>query len=281
MMPVIPGCILISAFLLLLWLTIPDFGRRKACLEFARVPYAHRGLWDMNQGIPENSLPAFARAAEYGCAIELDVHLTADGRLVVFHDDTLLRMCQLDRRVEELDYETIARCRLLGTDCRIPLLSEVLELVDGRVPLLIEMKLPGRDLSLCPALADLLEQYSGAYMVESFQPFGLRWFRKNRPEILRGQLSAKYAFSEPPAFLLKVASTQLLLNWISRPDFIAYNYRHYGSLGTILQACLFRTPFWVWTVCSEQAYRNCRSRFSGIIFESVIPEGVLSEMENG
>ncbi|MCQ2500659.1 MAG: glycerophosphodiester phosphodiesterase [Lachnospiraceae bacterium] len=255
-----------------IWAILPNFGRKTDCLHYADWSYAHRGLWDMDLQIPENSLPAFSRAVESGFAIELDVHLTKDKQLVVFHDDTLKRMCQLDEKVEEMTYDQISRYALKGTDYCAPLLPEVLELVNGRVPLLIEMKLPTRDLSLCPVLASLLDSYTGNYMIESFQPFGLRWFRKNRPEVLRGQLSARYKPSEPPALPLKIASTELLLNWISRPDFIAYNYRHYGSLGSILNARLFRTPYWVWTIRSEKAYATCKKRFDGVIFEKMLPE---------
>ncbi len=259
-------------FLLLLWATCPQFGRKQKCLDFSQWVYAHRGLWDMEQQIPENSLPAFARAVEHHYAIELDVHLSADGRLVVFHDDTLLRMCGVDQQVEQLTYEEFSRYSLKDTNCHAPLLSEVLQLVDGQVPLLIEMKLPDRDLSLCPVLAEQLTDYTGPVMIESFHPMGLRWFRKHRPEILRGQLSSRYSHAEPPAFLLKAASTQLLLNWISRPDFIAYNYKHCRSLGSLVHSRLFRTPFWVWTIRSEKAYRFCKKRFNGVIFEKILPE---------
>ncbi len=261
----------ILLILLLFWTTHPNFGRKKVCLEYAKWPFAHRGLWDPEQKIPENSLPAFEKAVKNHYAIELDVHLTADGQLVVFHDHTLLRMCRKSGVIERMTYEELSRCTLQDTDQRIPLLSEVLDLVDGQVPLLIEMKISGIDLSLCPALADLLAGYAGEYMIESFQPFGLRWFRKNRPEVLRGQLSDRYKASEPMALPLKFVSTQLLLNWISRPDFIAYNYKNYGSLGSILNAKVFKTPFWVWTVRSEKAYTRCRKKFNGIIFEKIIP----------
>ncbi|MDO4617662.1 MAG: glycerophosphodiester phosphodiesterase [Lachnospiraceae bacterium] len=258
--------------LLIIWTMLPNFGRRHSCLEFARWPYAHRGLWDMEQRIPENSLPAFQRAVEHNYGIELDVHLTADGRLVVFHDHTLLRMCRMKKIIEKMTYEELEQLTLLDTDCRIPLLSEVLSLVNGQVPLLIEMKLSGMNLALCPALAELLSDYKGEYMVESFQPFGLRWFRKHRPEVIRGQLSDRYDASEPAALPLKILSTQLLLNCVSRPDFIAYNYNHYGSLGSILNARVFKTPFWVWTVRNEQAYHRCSCRFTGIIFEKMLPD---------
>lgn len=263
--------ILLSAGAFIFWASCPNFGRRKNCLPFAEWPYAHRGLWDMNKKIPENSLPAFARAVENRYAIELDVHLTKDGQLVVFHDDTLKRMCGPDRQIEHMTYEEICQYPLLDTEYHAPLLSQVLSVVDGKVPLLIEMKLPGRSLSLCPVLADLLADYAGPYLIESFQPMGLYWFRKNRPDVLRGQLSSRYKPSEPPVLPLKIASTHLLLNWISRPDFIAYNHEHFGSFGSLLHRKIFRTPFWVWTIRSEKDYKTCLPAFDGIIFERFIP----------
>lgn len=263
--------LIILFLLLLLWACLPNFGRKKACMEFARWPYAHRGLWNIEQQIPENSLPAFAQAVKYNFAIELDVHLTADGQLVVFHDDSLERMCQLNRQIETMSYKEIIQCRLLGTEHHAPLLSEVLDLVDGKVPLLIELKLPGRSIALCPVLDALLSGYSGKYLIESFQPMGLRWFRKNRPSVLRGQLSDRYAPSVPTALPLKLASTQLLMNFLSRPDFIAYSHEHFGSLGSRLNYHLFKTPFWVWTVRTEEAYVSCCKLFDGVIFEKFIP----------
>ena len=116
---------------------------------------------------PENSLPAFKKAVDHGFAIELDVHLTSDGQIVVFHDDTLKRMCQLDQSVESMTYDELSRYRLMNTDCRIPLLTEVLKLVNGRVPLLIELKLPTSSTALCPLLDRLLASYPGQYLIES------------------------------------------------------------------------------------------------------------------
>ena len=95
-----------------------------------------------------------------------------------FHDDTLSRMCGLNRTVESMNYSELARLRLLNTEHRIPLLSEVLKLVEGRVPLLIEMKLPTRSTRLCPLLDRELAAYSGPYLIESFNPLGLRLVQK-------------------------------------------------------------------------------------------------------
>ena len=184
--------VMILLFLFYLWVIHPDPSRKAECLDYGKWDFAHRGLWDMEEGIPENSLPAFQRAAERGFAIELDVHLTADGELAVFHDDTLTRMCGKDAVIESMTYQQLTEYRLKDTNYGIPRLSEVLALVKGRVPLLIELKLPSRDLHLCPRLLEELQDYKGRYLIESFNPFGLRWFRKHCPHILRGQLAARY-----------------------------------------------------------------------------------------
>lgn len=257
---------------LYLWAIRPNTARRENCLSFARWDFAHRGLWNMDRGIPENSLPAFKKAVDQGFAIELDVHLTKDQEIVVFHDDTLKRMCQLDRPVESMTYEELSRFRLLNTDCRIPLLSEVLHLVRGRVPLLIELKLPTSSTALCPLLDQMMASYSGKYLIESFNSLGLLWYRKNRPEILRGQLASRYAPSRGFDALLKKLSTALIVNAASRPDFIAYNYRHTRGLGFRLNHGFFKVPVFVWTVRSRLAYQRCRQKFSSVIFENFLPE---------
>lgn len=264
----------LTLFLFYLWIIHPDTSRREECLAFSRWDFAHRGLWDLEKGIPENSLPAFRRAAERGFAIELDVHLTRDGELVVFHDDTLTRMCGRDETVESLTWEQLSCCRLLNTDYRIPKLSEVLRLVSGRVPLLIELKLPTGDMSLCPRLRDELNTYHGQYLIESFNSLGLRWYRRNCPSVLRGQLATRYAPSQGLDALLKFLSTTLMVNCLSRPDFIAYNYQHATGLGFRLNHRLYKIPVFVWTVRSRLAYTNCQERYGAVIFENFLPEKV-------
>lgn len=260
---------------LYLWAIRPNTARKENCLAFARWDFAHRGLWNMSRGIPENSLLAFKKAVEHGFAIELDVHLTKDQEIVVFHDDTLKRMCQLDEPVESMTYDELSRYRLLNTDCRIPLLRDVLKLVNGRVPLLIELKLPTRSTALCPILDRMMDSYPGQYLIESFNSLGLLWYRKNRPEILRGQLASRYAPSRGLDSLLKKLSTGLIVNAASRPDFVAYNYKHTRGLGFRLNHGLFKVPVFAWTVRSRLAYERCRKKFSSVIFENFIPEQEL------
>lgn len=184
--------------------------------------FAHRGLHTVDKSVPENSLAAFARAAEAGYGMELDVRLTRDGMVVVFHDDTLDRVCGVDKRVDELTYGELCDLRLCGTEEGIPLFDQVLDLVDGRVPLIVELKTGRRNRDLCRKTLALLQSYPGHACIESFDPFIVAWFRFHAPKLLRGQLAApKSEYRDRPGiqgFLL----SHTLLNFIARPQFIAY-----------------------------------------------------------
>lgn len=131
---------------------------------------AHRGFFDHEQAIPENSFLAFMRAMEYHFIIELDVHLLKDSQIVVFHDDNLKRMTGLDKEIKNCTYEEIRKLKLLRTNEKIPLLKKVLNLVEGKVPLLIELKYDVKTGLLEKELMQVLSQYKGKYAVQSFRP---------------------------------------------------------------------------------------------------------------
>lgn len=264
--------ILAAALLFYIWAIHPDRSLREEALRFTKWDFAHRGLWNKAIGRPENSLPAFEKAAENGYAIELDVHLTADGQIIVFHDDTTRRMCGASYLIEQTTWPVLSELRLDQTDEPIPLLSEVLRVVNGRVPLLIELKLPGRNLALCPALMNLLADYQGEWIIESFNPFGLAWFRKNRPDVVRGQLSTRFPKKLRMMPLLKWFSTILVVNIISRPHFVAYALRHADSIGFRLARKLYHVPAFMWTVRTEEQYKTCRQQYDAAIFEQIRPK---------
>ena len=165
-----------------------------------------------------------------GYGIELDVHLTADNELVVHHDDTLYRMCHVERDIKDMTLKEIRQYTLLGTEEKIPTLQEVLDLVNGRVPLLIELKTESHTCDrLCRILSKTMRSYSGNYILESFNPLALRWFRKNEPQILRGQLSCNFFKEKPHCDLVLFMITVLGSNFLSRPDFISYKYTDYKN----------------------------------------------------
>ena len=189
---------------------------------FADRNVAHRGLYAKDQAVPENSLTAFELAAESGYGIELDVQLSRDGRVVVFHDDDLKRVCDVDAPVDALTFQELRALGLCGTDEKIPLFAEVLALVGGRVPLIVELKSGRNNRLLCEKTLALLANYRGEYCVESFDPFIMGWFRRHAPQLVRGQLACPadaYARGSAP---LRFALSRCLLNVVSRPQFIAY-----------------------------------------------------------
>ena len=185
--------------------------------------FAHRGLHRIDKSIPENSLPAFEHAARIGYGIELDVHITADGELVVFHDGDTKRVCGVEGRIEDMTLEDIRALRLCGTQYGVPTLEEVLAALSGKCPMIVELKRGGRNRELCRKVYEVMRTYPGAWCVESFDPSIVFWFRLHAPEVLRGQLSARYAGLRRStgrfnAFVL----SRCLTNFLTRPHFIAY-----------------------------------------------------------
>ncbi len=248
------------------WIGRPDMSRLGA-------DYAHRGLHD--EVIPENSLPAFARAVEHSYGIELDVQLSSDGVIMVFHDDTLVRMTGAKGKLCEYTCEELRQLRLGASEETVPTLDEVLETVDGRVPLLIELKgeSAGGAGELCEKLARRLETYGGAYCVESFNPMILAWFKRHRPDIARGQLVTNTLKERPKGNrILNFLLAHLMLNVVSRPDFVAYNGKYDRELALRLNIGLFRAPSFVWTVRDVKTWKAFREAGSPSIFEGFLPE---------
>lgn len=191
---------------------------------FLRLNYAHRGLHSADHTIPENSLAAFRRAREAGYGYELDVQFSADRKVVVFHDDTLKRVTGAEGRVNSRTYDELSQLRLFGTDETIPLFSEVLKTVQGGGPLIIELKAGPDNAALCRETLKLLRTYTGVYCIESFDPRIVYWFRKNAPNIIRGQLSEPYADmrSKSGCPLVSFLLSRCFFSFINKPDFIAY-----------------------------------------------------------
>lgn len=207
----------------LVFLVAPGRASKKDKKPFMYKNFAHRGLHKKDKTIPENSLAAFERASSYGYGMELDVQLSKDGQVVVFHDDTLDRVCGVDSRVDEKTYDELRQLSLCGTTQTIPLFSEVLKTVRGRGPLIVELKNGKNNEELCEKTYALLSKYSGEYCIESFNPFIVRWFKKNAPEVIRGQLAnPPKDYNGEVGPLTAVILGNCLLNFLARPQFIAY-----------------------------------------------------------
>lgn len=193
---------------------------------FADRNYAHRGLHKKDKSLPENSLGAFKAAVDAGYGIELDVHLTADDQLVVFHDDTLKRVCGVEGRTDDRTLAELRQLRLYGTEYTLPTLDEVLDVLAGKVPLILEIKRGEkreRNMLLCRKIRERLQRYDGPVCIESFDPSIVAWWRRNAPEVLRGQLSQPPATYKGSAkWITGFLCGNLLTNVAARPHFIAY-----------------------------------------------------------
>jgi glycerophosphoryl diester phosphodiesterase len=187
--------------------------------------FAHRGLYGEDQNPPENSLAAFSKAVSLGYGVELDLRLSLDGQLAVIHDDELSRMTGAEGRVSETEYDELKKLTLADSDEKIPLFGEVLALLNGRVPIIIELKRGSYGKEICRRLVQELEGYSGPVCVESFDPMIVAWFKNNAPKLLRGQLvkSAKQFRGAGVNTVAAAAISRGLTNFLSRPQFIAHS----------------------------------------------------------
>ena len=258
------------------WLFLIAPGKNKRMQNFKNKKYAHRGLHGTVGYLDfaaENSLTAFARAVEHGFGIELDVQVSKDGEVVVFHDNTLKRVTGAEGRIKDFTLAELKELSLLGTADTIPTLSEVLELVDGRVPLLVELKETGTDHTISEQTVKVLKDYKGDFIVESFSPIAFGAFRKNMPDVPRGFLSDKLTRNKSERTLKHRITQRYLLTFIGRPSFLAIHHKRSRLFPIPLIKLLFRVPTIAWTVKSQEeelaAYKN---GFDGVIFENYIPE---------
>ena len=229
--------------------------------------YAHRGL--RGGGVPENSLRAFDLACEAGYGIELDVQLSRDGEVMVFHDYSLLRMTGCDQMLSALDATALTSLRLNGSDQTIPTLRQMLSLVDGRVPLLIELKGENTDTALCEAVASHLSRYTGAYCLESFNPLLIGGMKKRIPNAFCGLLYTNVCRDKKKRSALNLALTAMALNVLAKPDFIAYNKEDRGALPVRITTGLYKAPRFVWTVKAQEELDTAHQNGELAIFENL------------
>ena len=264
-------------FVLFFLAIMPRMGHRKARKAFKGVYYAHRGLFDNDGDAPENSLKAFERAAKAGYGMEMDVQVTKDGVPVVFHDFTLERMCGKEGKVCDYTWQELKDFTLAKSRETIPLFADVLKVVGGRVPLIVEIKVEWMDLSVCPAADELLRSYQGLYCIESFNPLVLLWYRRNHREIVRGQLSDGFVkasrLKESWHLLVQNFLLQnLLFNWLTKPDFVAYNHKYEEVLARRLCKNLYGNMAVAWTIKSQEELERAKSKFDLFIFDSFLPD---------
>lgn len=228
-------------------------------------PIAHRGLHDGNRIVPENSMPAFAKAITHKHPIELDIQIIKDGTIIVFHDDTLQRVCNASKKTKNLTNTTLNNYTLFQTQERIPTLIEVLKKVKGQVPLLIELKTDGLFKKLEKALLHILAEYPGPIALQSFNHMSVKWLQNNSKYKI-GQLAEASTLPVP----LNKIEEYLQLNTSHTPDFIGYNIdlfpnkvvTHFKQKGV---------PILAWTVRNKHQIKEKSVYFDNIIFEGFTP----------
>ncbi len=262
--------------LLGVWLFLIAPGKNSKMDYYKTKKYAHRGLHGTvgsDTFCAENSLTAFSRAVERGFGIELDVRLSKDGELVVFHDATLDRVTNGSGKVSDLTLQQLKQLSLMGTEDKIPTFTEVLELVGGKVPLLVEIKEQGMDHSISEKTAEMLSGYGGEFIVESFSPLAFGAIKQSMPGVPCGFLADKLTENEKYRSFKYRIIQRFLLNFIARPAFIAMNYERPSMFPLPILRTLFRVPVVAWTVRSkeaeEEAYKN---GFCTVIFENYLPD---------
>ncbi len=251
----------------------PSARKHVLTCEIKKYRYAHRGFFSPEKGVPENSLAAFRAAIDNGYGFELDVHLTADKKLAVIHDSSLKRTAGVDIDVSKAAYHEICGYGLEGTEEKIPLFEDVLKLNSGRVPMIIELKTDmGNARELAEKVVEALQNYNGIYCIESFYPDVLLALKQIRPDVMRGQLSCDVRrtdkkFSRLKNFFLK----NLLTNFLTKPDFIAYAHEDRDCFSYSLCRALFTPTEFLWTVRDKDTMKKAESVGAGVIFDGFDP----------
>ncbi len=230
-------------------------------------PIAHRGLHDGD--VAENSLIAFSRAIDAGYPIELDVQLTIDGKLVVFHDWTLDRMTGVNGIVSEMKCSNIQNLTLGNSNQRILLLEDVLNLVDKIVPIVIEIKSKSYfNFEICEKVASALKKYNGEFAISSFNPFVVRWFSKNKPEIIRGQNFTDFKNDNLVVSWIKRVS--LHIGWLisnNKPDFFAIRAQMLPNSFPAHSAKKYKKPILTYAIKNHSEYIRIKNDIDNVFFD--------------
>ena len=236
---------------------------------------AHRGYHNIKEGIPENSMLAFEKAIKNNLIIELDVHILRDGTVIVFHDDNIKRMTGIDKCVKEMSYDEIKEVKLQGTNEKIPLLTDVLKLVNGKVPIIIELKYDVKCGILEKEVIKILQNYSGKYAIKSFNPFSINYFRKKYPEAIRGQLASNLK-NERMSILKKLCLSKMLFNFITKPDFISYDIK---SLPSRRVSVLRKSKIILgWTIRSIDDLERAKEYCDNFICENIDVKNIVTKI---
>jgi glycerophosphoryl diester phosphodiesterase len=242
-------------------------------LYWLRRPFAHRGLHDAARGIVENSLSAVKAAMGKGYGIEVDLQCAAGDMPVVFHDDTLGRLTEESGPVAARSVDALLRIPLRGSSDFVLPLPDLLTVVDGHVPLLLEVKSTWRrDGAFEANIAKLLESYRGPVGVMSFDPYSVAAFRTLAPSLPRGLVSCRFDADHWPELSAgqRFSMRHLFTAAFARPNFIAYDIQALPAAAP-LAARLFGLPLLTWTVRTKDQRERALRYADAMIFEGIRP----------
>lgn len=227
---------------------------------------AHRGLYE-GLSIPENSMLAFTKAIENNYAIELDVRITKDNKIIAFHDKNLIRMCGLEKQIINQNFHDIKDFYLYKSKETIPLFSDVLKLVNAQVPIMVEIKNDSKVGKFESVLANILDDYKGEFSVCSFNEKVVYWFKQNRPKFKRGLI-----YGDIRKHQIKFFKIVFLFRFFKvQPDFVSLDYRLSDTL--IVNFCKkLSIPIFTWTVNNKKKYQKAKVIFDNLIFENIRPK---------
>ncbi len=251
---------------------LPRVFNRPDYTPFRNTYYAHRGLHDNEGPNPENSLAAFKDAVAAGYGIELDVQPTKDEVLVVFHDENLERVCNVKGNVRDYTYEELQAFTILNSSEKIPTFQEVLDVIDGKVALIVELKVHAKPARVCELANMYLTSYKGLFCIESFHPMAVYWYAKHRPEVVRGQLSTNLKKEDGKVQLDHFIVQHLLLNLLAQPDFIAYCHLYPNELSEKICRKLYKILGACWTIRSQEELEAAKKYYDMFIFEGFLPK---------
>lgn len=233
-----------------------------------RRPIAHRGLHDLNKSVWENTLPAFNAAIAGNYAIECDVHLSSDGVALVFHDDSLKRLTGKDGNIHDLTAEQACALTVGTTRDHVPSLRQMLDLIAGRVPVVIELKgIEGQDDGLVAAVALELKDYQGEAAIMSFDHHLIRRFRSDAPSVPAGLTAEGVLPSDMEAHFAMLAYDV---------DFVSYNFHHLPNPFITFFREQLQRPVITWTVRNAQEKAVSDLHADQITFEGFIPDSALA-----
>ena len=256
--------LIIILIVIFMMTTIPT--RKGKNMSWMKGISAHRGWFSKDQSVAENSMSAFRQALEKNIDIELDIQMTADRKLIVFHDSNLQRMCQVDISVAEATYDEIKQHTFYNSDENIPTLQEVLAEIDGKVNVFIEIKPTDLVDEVCQQVVLILDQYEGNFAICSFNPLVLMWLRKNRPHYIRGQNIQFFLFDKRQSILNRVLLTINGYNIFTRADYVSV---HTDIVKFFVWMRMFKGFLSCWAVSNDTDYRQLKKKVDHLIIEFI------------